>query len=139
MRRPGVRIPSPPPCDLSGDTGQPGPQLGSGFSVSGVGAWGSAGGLVVAGGVDGQLADELAGGGVDDADVEVVDELDDAGSAVGPADADVVQAAVDAQGELAVPVDDVMQHAVVDVAGAVGAGAGFRAGLVGGRRGRSVG
>jgi hypothetical protein len=30
--------------------------------------------LVVAGGVDGQLAEDLAGGGVDDADVEVVDE-----------------------------------------------------------------
>ena len=55
--------------------------MGSGFSVSGIGSWGSAGGLVVAGGVDGELADEFAGGGVDDADVEVVGELDDAGSA----------------------------------------------------------
>ena len=34
----------------------------------------AAGGLVVAAGVDGQLAEQFAGGGVDDADVEVVDE-----------------------------------------------------------------
>jgi hypothetical protein len=33
-----------------------------------------AGGLVIAVEVDGEVADELAGGGVDDADREVVDE-----------------------------------------------------------------
>ena len=33
-----------------------------------------AGGLVVAAGVDGEVAEEFAGGGVDDADVVVVDE-----------------------------------------------------------------
>jgi hypothetical protein len=33
-------------------------------------------GLVVLAGIDGQLADELAGGGVDDAYVEVLDEQD---------------------------------------------------------------
>jgi hypothetical protein len=33
--------------------------------------------LVVAGEVDGQLAEDLAGGGVDDADFEVVDQEDD--------------------------------------------------------------
>ena len=59
----------------------------------------SAGGLVVAGGVEGQLAQDLAGGGVDDADVEVLDEEQDVGSGVGSADSDVVQASVVAQGE----------------------------------------
>ena len=34
----------------------------------------SAGGLVVARGVDEEFAEEFAGGGVDDADVEVVDQ-----------------------------------------------------------------
>jgi hypothetical protein len=34
-------------------------------------------GLVAAGGVEGGVAEELAGGGVDDADVEVVDEQQD--------------------------------------------------------------
>ena len=64
-------------------------------------AWASAGdsaGLVVPGGVDGEVADEFAGGGVDDSDVQVVDEHKNAGSGVGSADADVVQVAVDAQG-----------------------------------------
>jgi hypothetical protein len=38
--------------------------------------------LVVAVGVDGELAEEFAGGGVDDADVEVVNEFEDLGSGV---------------------------------------------------------
>ena len=58
-----------------------------------------AGGLVVAGGVDGEVAEEFAGGGVDDADVVVVDEEDDVGSGVGSSDADVVKSSVDAQGD----------------------------------------
>jgi hypothetical protein len=33
------------------------------------GAFGGAGGLVVAGGIEGELAEQLAGGGVHDADV----------------------------------------------------------------------
>ena len=41
---------------------------------------GFAGGLVVPGGVEGEVAEEFAGGGVDDADVEVGDEDDDASS-----------------------------------------------------------
>ena len=49
--------------------------------------------MVVAGGVEDQIAEQSAGGGFDDSDVEVVDEDQDAGSGVGPADADVVQAA----------------------------------------------
>jgi hypothetical protein len=50
-------------------------------------------GLVAAGGVDGELAEELAGGGVDDLDLQVLDEQYNAGSGVGSADADVMQAA----------------------------------------------
>ena len=46
-------------------------------------------GLVVLVGIDDQLSQELAGGGVDDADVEVLDEQEDAGSGVGSPDADV--------------------------------------------------
>ena len=78
----------------------------------GLGAWSAAsfwfaGGLVVAGGVEGQFAEELAGGGVDDADVQVADEQQDAGSGVGPADADVVELPAVAQGDGAVGVDQV--------------------------------
>ena len=51
------------------------------------GAARSAGGLVVAVRVEGQFADEFAGGGVDDADVQVLDEHQDAGPGVGAADA----------------------------------------------------
>jgi hypothetical protein len=42
-----------------------------------------AGGLVVAAGVEGELAQEFAGGGVDDADVEVLDEQDVGGAVAG--------------------------------------------------------
>ena len=55
--------------------------------------FGGAGGLVVAGGAEDQIAEQFAGGGFDDSDVEVVDEDQDAGSGVGSADADVVRAA----------------------------------------------
>ena len=62
--------------------------------------WGwSAGGLVVAGGVEGEVAEEFAGGGVDDVDVEVGDEEDDGGSGVGSSDADVVESAVVAESD----------------------------------------
>ena len=54
--------------------------------------------MVVPGGVEGEFSLEFTGGGVDDSDVEVLDEDQDAGSVVDAADADVVQAAVDAQG-----------------------------------------
>src|SRR4051794_10569295 len=68
---------------------------GCGFgrsSFPGGSGW-SAGGLVVAGGVDGEFAQEFTGGGVDDADVQVLDQEQDVGFGVGSADADVVQAA----------------------------------------------
>jgi hypothetical protein len=47
--------------------------------------------LVVASWVDDQVAQDLAGGGVDDGDVEVLTEQDDVGSGVGPAEADVAE------------------------------------------------
>ena len=102
------------------------------------GAFGCSGGLVVAGGVDGQLAEEFAGGGVDDADVEVLDEQDDAGSGVGSADADVVQPAGDAQGDVAGCVDAVVADPVVGVGAAVAGRGWLWAGVVGGRGGGPV-
>jgi hypothetical protein len=57
-------------------------RFGAGFDPSG---------LVVPGGVDGEFADEFCGGGVDDADFEVLDEHQDAGPGAGSSDADVVQ------------------------------------------------
>jgi hypothetical protein len=68
----------------------PNPQLGSGCCGFGVGVRGVGGGLVVAGGVEGEVAERFAGGGVDDPDVEVGDEEDDGGSGVGSAQANVV-------------------------------------------------
>jgi hypothetical protein len=62
-----------------------------------------AGGLAVPGGVEGELAEQLAGGGVDDAHVQVLGEQQDVGSGVGSADADVVEAAAGAQGDVALP------------------------------------
>jgi hypothetical protein len=67
-------------------------------------AGGPAGGLVVLVRVEGEFAEQFAGG-VDDADVEVLDEEQDVGAGVGPADADVVELAVVAQGDDAGVVD----------------------------------
>ena len=55
--------------------------------------------MVAVFGVDGEGADDFAGGGVDDADVVAVDEQDDAGSVEGSAESDVVHLAVDAQAD----------------------------------------
>ena len=63
----------------------------------------SAGGLVALGGVELEFAEELAGGGVDDPDAEVVDQDEDAGSGVGSADADGVEPAAVAEGDLEAP------------------------------------
>ena len=46
--------------------------------------------MVVAGWVEGELSEEFAGGWVDDADVEVLDDHEDGGVGVAAADADVV-------------------------------------------------
>src|SRR4051794_13551080 len=82
---------------------------GCGFGSSSFSSWSwwGAGSLVALGEVEDQSAEELAGGGVDDADVEVLDEQQDAGSGVGSSDADVVQSAVVAQGDGAGVVDAV--------------------------------
>jgi len=82
--------------------------------------------LVVASWVDDEVAQDLAGGGVDDGDVEVLDEQDDVGSGVGSADADVAKAAGDAQGDAAGLVDLVAAGAVVGVGAAVAARSGLR-------------
>ena len=52
-----------------------------GFGRSSFGGWAgwSAGGLVVLAGVEDQVAEELAGGGVEDADAQVLDEQQDVG------------------------------------------------------------
>ena len=106
--------------------------------VSGFTAGWPSSGLVVAVGVEDELAEQLAGGGVDDADVQVLDEEQDAGAGVGAADADVVKLAAVAQGDDAAAVDTVGADAVVGVAGAV-AGGGFGPGCAGGGGGRPAG
>ena len=60
------------------------------LSFSG-GSLGCSGGLVVPVGVEDEVAQELAVGLVDDADLAVLDEQDDVGSGVGSAEADVVK------------------------------------------------
>lgn len=109
--------------------------MGSGCFWFGAG-W-LAGGLVVARGVDGQFADELAGGGVADAGVQVLDGQQGAGCGVGAAGAGVVGFPVDAEGELAVGVGAVGADPVVGAGRAV-AGGGLGPGGVGGGRGGAV-
>ena len=74
------------------DVPRHGSHLSRGIVAFGGGLWAGFGaaGLVVAGGVEGELAEEFASGGVDDADVKVGDEQDDGGAVVAFADADVV-------------------------------------------------
>jgi hypothetical protein len=96
-------------------------------------AFGRSGGLVVLGGVEDQLAEQLPGGGVDHADVQVLDEQDDVGSGMGSADAEVVQPAGDAQGDAAAVVDAVVPDPVVGVGVAAGGGLGLGEGGVDGR------
>src|SRR3712207_1441382 len=80
--------------------------VGSPVLFPGCSGW-PAGGLVAAGGVEDQVAEEFSGGGVDDADVEVLDEGENAGSGVGSADAEGVEPAAVAQGDLPGLVDAV--------------------------------
>ena len=98
------------------------------WSVGAVGSLGSAafgaGRLVLAVGVEGQGADDFAGGGVDDADVEVVDEKDDRCAGVGSADADVEEPSVDSQGDFAGFVDSVVADPELAVGLVVGDGFG---------------
>ncbi len=83
---------------------------------------------------------DLAGGSVDDSDVEVLDEDADVGSGVGPADADMMESAVVRQGHVAGLADVVGVDAVVGVGAAVGAGAGLgrAVAVLGCRDGESV-
>ena len=83
-------------------------------------------GLVVLAWVDDEVTQDLAGGGVHDGDVEVLDEKDDVGSGVGSSDADVAELAGDAEGDAAGFVDLVVADAVVGVCAAVAAGGGLR-------------
>ena len=76
--------------------------------------------MVVAGGVDGELAEEFAVGG-DDAYVLIGDEEQDGGAGVGPADADVDELGPVAQGDLAGLVDAIPAHPVVRGDGEPGA------------------
>ena len=73
--------------------------MGSGVCLFRGGSGWPAGGLVALGGVEDQLADQFAGGGVDDADVEVLDQDEDVGSGVGSPDADGVKRSLVAQGD----------------------------------------
>ena len=95
------------------------------------GAGWAAGGLVVPGGVEDEFSEQFAGGGVQDADVHVLDQERDVGSGVGAADADVVEAAAGAEREVAGFADFVVADAVVGVGAAV-AGDGFGPGVIDG-------
>src|SRR5258706_15489138 len=124
------RFTLPHKCDLPRHGGRCEPSLGFGvFRFSGWSAGWLSGGLVVLGGVEGEVAEEFAGGGVDDADVQVVHEEDDGGSGVGSSDADVVEASVYAQGDGAAVVDGVASDSAVGIVEFSG-GAGFGAGVV---------
>jgi hypothetical protein len=125
-------------CDVSGHPGRPNPiVVGSAVLCLAGGAGWSAGALVALGCVEGEFAEEFAGGGVDDADVEVVDQDEDAGSAVGSPDADGVEPATVTEGDLAGVVDAVAADPVVGI-GLLVAGGGLGTGLVGGGGGGSV-
>ena len=93
------------------------PNPRAGFGVLWLAGWPvrSCGGLVAAGGVEGQFAQELAGGGVDDADVGVAGQEQDVGPGVGAAGADVVEAPGMAQGDGAVAADAVGPDPVMGV------------------------
>jgi hypothetical protein len=95
--------------------------------------------LVVLAWVDEQVAQDLAGGGVDHGDVQVLDEQDDVGSGVGSPDADVAEVAGDAQGDAAAFVDPVAADPVVAVAAAVSARGGLGQRGVERRGGRLMG
>jgi len=128
-RRSTVRFRKGAQCDLSRDRNDLEPVSGFGVLLfagrpwgAGRWAWWPAGGLVVAGRVEDQFAEEFAGGGADDADVQVLDQEQGVGSGVGPADADVVEAAAVAQGDVAVDVEFVGADPVVGAGDAVDGG-----------------
>ena len=81
--------------------------------------------MIVLAWVDDQVAQDLAGGVVQDGDVEVLDEQDDVGSGAGSADADVSEPTGDAERDAAGLVDLVAANAVVSVSAAVSARGGL--------------
>jgi hypothetical protein len=95
--------------------------------------------LVVLGWVEDEVAEDLAGNGVDDRDFQVLDEQDDAGSGVGSSDSDVVEFPADPDGHDAGFVDGVVADPVMSVGVAGLTRKGFRQGLVVGCWGGLVG
>ena len=95
-----------------------------------LGSWFDAAWLCLLVGVDGEFAEDLAGGGVDDCDLAVLGDQDHGLVVVAGADADVVQAAVHAQGDGAAGVDDVLADAFVGRGRGAGVGGGFGHGVV---------
>jgi hypothetical protein len=91
--------------------------------------------VVAALGVEGEGADDFAGVVVDDADVEVVDEEDDAGSVEGSAESDVVELTVVAEADASVADAFV---AVAQVRLVAGGGCGFGSCLIGDGGGGAV-
>lgn len=94
--------------------------------------------MIVPGRVQDEVPQELAGSGLDDPDVEVVDEQDHGGSGVGSPDADVVEPTLDAQGDAAGVVDPVPAYPVVGLFD-TGPWCRLRAGAIGHRRGAGLG
>lgn len=86
-------------------------------------------GLVVAGGVEGELAEEFAGVVVEDADVASGDEHGDRLARVTASHADVVETSGVADSELAVAVDFVAAEAVAVDGDGGQSGVGFGAGV----------
>jgi hypothetical protein len=68
------------------------------------------------------LSEDLAGGGVEDGDIQVLDEESDVGSGVGSSDSDVVESSVVTPGDGADAVDLVGADPVVALAAAITAG-----------------
>ncbi len=108
--------------------------VGPAFCFLGLRAGRASGALVVLAGIEGERAQEFAGGGVDDADLEVFDQEQDVGSGVGSSDSDVVELAVVAQRDGAGFVDAVLADSLSWVVLAPPGGFGAR-GMDGGRGG----
>ena len=75
-------------------------------------------------GIEGEVADDFAGGGVDDADLEVVDEHHDRGVGEGSADAEVLEMTVVSECHFAGFVDAVVADSELAVGVVVGSGFG---------------
>jgi hypothetical protein len=87
-------------------------------------------GLVVEAGVESELAQQLAGGGVDHADVLVVDQDSNPFVFVGASDSDVVHAGAEPEGDGAGVIDTVFADSPVSVGAGRGGFAARGVGLV---------